>query len=132
MKRLPAAPRVHGVAIKGKLGPRYTEVLTPAALLDRPKTGFGVPVGPWMRDALVPSLEEFVFRADTAMARLIDPAAARSLAAAHAAGADHSGRLWALLALGVWCAVTVDRRWAPTDPIPLQPARSAGRAPVGA
>src|SRR6185503_19774753 len=32
VKRLPAAPRVEGVAIKGKLGPRYTEVLTPAAL----------------------------------------------------------------------------------------------------
>jgi len=32
VKRLPAAPRIQGVAIKGKLGPRYTEVLTPAAL----------------------------------------------------------------------------------------------------
>jgi len=32
VKRLPAAPRVEGVAIKGKLGPRYTEVLTPGAL----------------------------------------------------------------------------------------------------
>ena len=32
MKRLPAVPRVAGVAIKGKLGPRYAEMLTPAAL----------------------------------------------------------------------------------------------------
>ena len=32
MKRRPAAPRVEGVAIIGKLGPRFTEVLTPGAL----------------------------------------------------------------------------------------------------
>ncbi|HKY87554.1 MAG TPA: hypothetical protein VJL90_12395, partial [Pseudorhodoplanes sp.] len=32
VKRLPAAPRIQGIAIKGKLGARYTEVLTPAAL----------------------------------------------------------------------------------------------------
>ena len=32
MKPRPSIPRVHGVAITGKLGPRYTEVLTPAAL----------------------------------------------------------------------------------------------------
>jgi malate synthase len=31
-KSTPAAPRVAGVAIKGPFGPRYTEVLTPAAL----------------------------------------------------------------------------------------------------
>ena len=80
----------------------------------------------------MPSLEEFVFRTDTTMAGLIDPAAARRLAAAHAAGADHSGRLWALLALGVWCAVTVDRRWAPTDPIPMRGATSTAGAGAGA
>ena len=123
--RLPASVAFPGGRPKALLRPLARRLL-PASLLDRPKTGFGVPVGPWMRGALVPSLEEFVFRTDTTMAGLIDPAAARRLAAAHMAGADHSGRLWALLALGVWCAVTVDRRWAPTDPIPMHGASTAG------
>jgi len=129
--RLPASVAFPGGRPKALLRPLARRLL-PASLLDRPKTGFGVPVGPWMRGALMPSLEEFVFRTDTTMAGLIDPAAARRLAAAHAAGADHSGRLWALLALGVWCAVTVDRRWAPTDPIPMRGATSTAGAGAGA
>ena len=129
--RLPASVAFPGGRPKALLRPLARRLL-PASLLDRPKTGFGIPVGPWMRGALMPSLEEFVFRTDTTMAGLIDPAAARRLAAAHAAGADHSGRLWALLALGVWCAVTVDRRWAPTDPIPMRGATSTAGAGAGA
>ena len=128
--RLPASVAFPGGRPKALLRPLARRLL-PAALLDRPKTGFGVPVGPWMRESLVPSLEEFVFRTDTAMAGMIDPAAARRLASEHAAGADHSGRLWALLALGVWSAVCVERRWAPGDPLPMRtqtPARAlAGR-----
>ncbi len=125
--RMPASVAFAGGRPKALLRPLARRML-PAEILNRPKLGFGVPVGAWMRGPLRPSLEEFVFRTDTHMAQLIDPAAARALAAAHAAGADHSGRLWALLALGVWCAVTVERRWPPGDGMPRDGNRVTHRS----
>jgi hypothetical protein len=55
------------------------------------------------------------------MEAIVDPTMAREFLAAHARGADHSTRLWALLALGVWCAVVVERRWARDEPLPVGP-----------
>jgi asparagine synthetase B (glutamine-hydrolysing) len=125
--RLPASVAFPRARLKGFLRP-LAERLLPPDLLNRPKTGFGVPVEEWMRGALQPSLEEFVFRSDTLMGRLVHPRAARALAAEHQAGADHGGRLWALLALGVWCAVCVERRWLPGDALPM---RALGSARIG-
>lgn len=124
--RMPASVSFPGGRPKALLRP-LAERMLPPGLLRRPKLGFGVPVGEWMRGVLRPSLEEFVFRSGTGMAELIDPVAARAVAAEHWAGADHGGRLWALLALGVWCAVTVERRWAPGDGLPMI-AESKARA----
>jgi asparagine synthase (glutamine-hydrolysing) len=121
--RLPASVAFPRARLKGFLRP-LAERLLPSELLNRPKSGFGVLVEEWMRGALQPSLEEFVFRADTLMGRLVHPRAARALAAEHQAGADHAGRLWALLALGVWCAVCVERRWLPGDALPMRASRA--------
>jgi hypothetical protein len=49
-KRVPTAPRVAGVAVKGAMGPRFAEILTPAALrfladLHRAFAGAGVEEG---------------------------------------------------------------------------------------
>jgi asparagine synthase (glutamine-hydrolysing) len=92
--------------------------LLPRALWARPKTGFAVPVAAWLRGPLRPAFEEFVLRPGTLVADMLHGAAVRALVAAHARGADHSTRLWGLLALGVWAAVTVERRWPATDPLP--------------
>jgi asparagine synthase (glutamine-hydrolysing) len=102
--------------------------LLPPEVLRRSKTGFGVPVGQWMRGPLAGALEEFVFRTDTAMAGLIDPVVARRVYDAHRAGADHGTRLWSLLSLGVWSAVVLERRWAATEPLPVEGAARARAA----
>jgi hypothetical protein len=66
-----------------------------------------------------------VFRRGGLMADLVDPEAARAVWDAHCRGADHGTRVWALLALGVWSAVVVERRWGAADPLPLaQPVES--------
>jgi asparagine synthase (glutamine-hydrolysing) len=91
----------------------------PPAVLEQPKRGFGIPVGEWARGELSEAFEEFVYRPGTFMASLIDTTSARAFHQAHARGADHSTRLWALLALGVWCAVVVERRWPAADPLPV-------------
>jgi asparagine synthase (glutamine-hydrolysing) len=96
--------------------------LLPRALWNRRKSGFTVPVAAWMRGPLRPALDEFVFRPGTLMADILAEAEARRLLVAHERGADHSTRLWGLLALGVWGAVTVERRWSVSDPLPVGPA----------
>ncbi|MGE0352261.1 MAG: asparagine synthase (glutamine-hydrolyzing) [Gemmatimonadales bacterium] len=116
--RLPAAVAFPRHRLKALLRPLVQRHL-PAELLRRPKTGFGVPVGRWMRQELRGAMEEFVFRPGTTAARYVDPGTARSFFDAHGHGADHSTRLWALLAFGVWCAVMVDRSWDPADPLPV-------------
>lgn len=93
--------------------------LLPKEILRHPKAGFGVPVAQWMRGPLKPTLDEFVFRRDTSLAGLIDPEVARGFARAHDGGADHSTRLWGLLALGVWTAMYLDRRWESGAELPV-------------
>jgi asparagine synthase (glutamine-hydrolysing) len=115
---LPEATAFPGGRLKALLRPLVARLL-PAEVLRRPKTGFGVPVGRWMRGPLAGALEEFVFRRDTAMAGLIDPGAARRIHAEHMAGADHGTRLWSLLCLGIWAAVVLERRWPAGDPLPV-------------
>lgn len=104
--------------LKALLQPIVSRHLPPA-ILHRPKTGFGVPVGDWLRGPLGPAFEEFVCRPGTLMADLIAPEAAREFLTAHQHGADHGTRLWTLLALGVWAAVVGEGRWAPGEPLPV-------------
>lgn len=121
--RLPARIAFPGGRLKALLRP-LVEKMLPPALLNRPKTGFGIPVGAWMRSQLGGAMEEFIFRPGTLMADLIDLKVARQFYQEHQRGADHSTRLWSLLALGVWSAVVVEQRWPASDPLPV------GRAPV--
>ena len=124
---LPESTAFRGAELKALLRPLVSRLLPPE-VLRRPKTGFGVPVGEWMRGPLAGALEEFVFRTDTAMAGLVDPAVARRVYDAHRAGADHGTRLWSLLSLGVWSAVVLERRWSATEPLPVDGAASAHAA----
>jgi asparagine synthase (glutamine-hydrolysing) len=90
----------------------------PREILGRRKAGFGVPVGTWMRGPLRPAIDELVLKPGTLMSELVSPVAAREVLHAHLAGADHATRLWGLLALGVWCAVVVERRIDPREGLP--------------
>lgn len=104
--------------LKGLLRPVAQRHL-PAEIITRRKSGFGVPVDRWIRSQLQGAFEEFVLRAGTPMADLVSTGVVRQLIASHRAGADHGTRLWGLLALGVWFAVVVERRWPADAPLPL-------------
>jgi asparagine synthase (glutamine-hydrolysing) len=124
--RLPASVAFPKGQAKALLRPLVRRLLPPEAL-NRRKLGFGIPIGQWMRVELAGAMEEFVFRPGSMMESLIDGGTARRFYAAHRAGADHSNRLWSLLALGVWCAVVVERRWKATDPMPVSSASTLRR-----
>ncbi len=73
--------------------------VVPAEILNRPKKGFGTPVGPWLRGPcqhLLKALPE-------ALADLVPPLRLRQVMAEHQDGrADHRRRLWSALVLARW------------------------------
>ena len=83
--------------------------LLPADLLNRPKMGFGVPIGEWFRDELRELLEARLFERDALCLRVFDAAWLRRFVDEHlSARHNHAHALWALLVLELWRA-----RWRP-------------------
>jgi asparagine synthase (glutamine-hydrolysing) len=72
----------------------------PAGLVDRPKKGFAVPVGEWMRDGLRPMVEDLVLGRSAAE---YDAGAAQAVVADHLAGRRDAGhQVWSLLVFELW------------------------------
>lgn len=81
--------------------------LLPKRLVDRPKMGFGVPVGSWFRTSLGVRFDELILAPDARMRDHLEPSVASRLIAEHRSGlADHGARLWLLLMFELWA-----RRW---------------------
>jgi asparagine synthase (glutamine-hydrolysing) len=73
----------------------------PAALIDRPKMGFGVPIGEWMAGRLRPDVEERLLRSPY-LGHLFDMSWVRSLWQRHLAQRDCTPKIWNLLFLEEW------------------------------
>ncbi|MBK8025358.1 MAG: asparagine synthase (glutamine-hydrolyzing) [Chloroflexi bacterium] len=82
--------------------------LLPADLIDRPKHGFGVPLGAWLRKDM--SLVRETLLSPEARGRgLLNMEAVEALIAEHVGGQrDHGQRLWALLTLEWWHRLFID------------------------
>jgi asparagine synthase (glutamine-hydrolysing) len=82
--------------------------LVPPALFERPKMGFGVPIGQWLRGPLRGWAEDLLAPAELARGGLVDPQPIRQSWASHLEGRrDEQYRLWTILMLQAWRA-----RWA--------------------
>jgi len=80
----------------------------PTELFDRPKMGFGFPIGDMLRGTLRPWAEELLGEHRLADQGLLDPAPIRRAWRDHLSGRrDHAYQLWAVLALQAWAD-----RWA--------------------
>ncbi len=81
----------------------------PPEIRARPKMGFGVPVGAWLRAELADLLHERVLSPGGLCAAIFRPAWLRELVDDHVAGrTNYEHPLWALLMLELWHA-----RWQP-------------------
>ena len=79
--------------------------MAPRALFDRPKAGFAVPVGEWLRTDLRDWAESLLSERALKADGLFDPAPIRRRWTAHlGGGADHTQSLWAVLMLQAWMA----------------------------
>jgi asparagine synthase (glutamine-hydrolysing) len=78
--------------------------------LNRPKQGFGVPVGGWIRGELRPLAEELLLSRQSQCRGFFEPAYLRRLLHQHAERTiDHAERIWALMILETWCRTFIDR-----------------------
>jgi asparagine synthase (glutamine-hydrolysing) len=85
-------------------------LVLPDQLVDRPKKGFGVPVGEWVRAQLRPLLEDLVLCSDGSD---YDAGVARRICLEHLNGRrDASPQVWSLLSFELW-----QRRWMTSRPV---------------
>jgi asparagine synthase (glutamine-hydrolysing) len=71
--------------------------------MDRPKQGFGVPLGRWFRGELKPMVMDTLTSDRLSAAGIRNVAVARRIVDQHMSGrADHPARIWTLLMLSMW------------------------------
>ena len=110
--RLPERLKLRGWTTKYVLRRAMRGVL-PDAILRRPKMGFPVPVGAWLRGPYRHVVDEYVL-GERALARgIFRPEFVRSLVARHRAGENHWERVWALVNFELWLRQFVDGEHAP-------------------
>jgi len=83
--------------------------LVPQAVLTRPKMGFPVPFGSWMRGAFRSTLDEYVLGPRALDRKLFRPETVRRIVDEHVTGTrSHGDRLWLLVNLEMWLRMAVD------------------------
>ena len=83
---------------------RLAHAYLPPAIVERPKKGFGMPIGRWLREDLRALAHDVLLDvASLAAAGRLRRAPIERMLAEHAGGrADHRQRLWTLLVLELW------------------------------
>ena len=81
----------------------------PPAILARPKMGFAVPVGEWLRGGLRPLLEDTLLSNRALQRGYFRPQTVHALVDDHVSRrADRTSHIWALLMLELWFREFVD------------------------
>ena len=102
--RLPMHMKVRGGVGKWVLRELLARDL-PRPLFERPKAGFGIPVGSWLRGPLRPWAEDLLSPASLAADELFDVAAVRRVWDDHTSGRWDAGHeLWPMLMFQAWRA----------------------------
>ncbi len=105
---LPVSFKLQGRTSKWLLR-RLMKDRLPAEILTRPKMGFGVPVGEWLRGELRPLLQDTVLSERSFARGYFRPEAVRAIVDEHLSGrADRRYHVWGLLMLELWFRELVD------------------------
>lgn len=100
--RLPLSMKLRNGATKWPVR-KLLEKYVPNRLIDRPKMGFGVPIGDWLRTDLRGWAEDLLTEDALRRGDLLDPAPIRTAWQDHLAGRRNwEHRLWAVLMLQSW------------------------------
>jgi asparagine synthase (glutamine-hydrolysing) len=113
---LPARMKLRGFTTKWVLREAVRGLLPPE-ILSRPKMGFPVPFGLWMRGSWAGVARDVLLDSRSRQRGLIEPAAVERLIDAHASGAaDGADALWSLLNLELWYRTHIDGEGIQTLP----------------
>jgi asparagine synthase (glutamine-hydrolysing) len=75
----------------------------PDAIIDRPKKGFPIPIGSWLRTSLRQFTREYLLARNSACSRYMDREETARLVGEHEqGGADRSQEIWTLLVFEFW------------------------------
>ncbi len=108
-RALPADRKLDGSRGKALLR-AYAASRLPPEIVERPKKGFGTPLGKWFRGELRGLLEDVLSPASLARHGLFEPAFVARLLREHAAGRrDHRKRLFNLLMFQLWWSAFVGK-----------------------
>jgi asparagine synthase (glutamine-hydrolysing) len=123
---LPDAMKLSGWRTKRVLREAMKDVL-PQSVLKRPKMGFPVPFGEWMKGSWAHSVREVLLDSRSRQRGIVDAPAVEALLQDHASGrTDGSARLWTLLNLELWQRTFIDGGGIQSMPIPAPTAAEAG------
>ena len=88
---------------------RAVKDLLPNEILNKPKTGFGLPIAKWFRSDLAPMLKETLLDEASERRGLFERQLIRKMVTEHIEGRrDWSNRLWAFLFLELWFREFID------------------------
>lgn len=124
--RIPASMKMKGLETK-HIFKRAVRDLVPAAILDRPKQGFGIPIDRWINEQLRERVRGTLIEPRTRQRGFIEPRYVDLLLDEHERGRrDHATELWALFMLELWQRKFVD---APSS-IPVTDHLNQNLAPM--
>ncbi|HEY3487343.1 MAG TPA: asparagine synthase (glutamine-hydrolyzing), partial [Gammaproteobacteria bacterium] len=86
--------------------------ILPDSVLDRPKQGFGVPLGNWFRGQLGGLLREYLLSSRCRQRGIFNTAYIERLIKLHEGGRPLDLQLWTLLSFELWCRVFMDTQVA--------------------
>jgi asparagine synthase (glutamine-hydrolysing) len=114
--RVPADLKFRGTTSKYLLK-RYLERWLPRDLVHRPKQGFSIPLGAWLRGDLRDVAHDLLLSRRALARGYVQPAALQRLWDAHQHGArEHARPLWTLMVLELWHRLFLDQMPAPMAP----------------
>ncbi len=102
-----AAHLPDSLRLRGKQGKyllrRVLERYLPGELFERPKQGFGIPLGQWFRQELREQVHDLTSAQALSRGGVLDPKATEVVLQRHLSGQrDYSGLLWRILTLQIW------------------------------
>lgn len=110
--KLPEKMKLRGRNTKWILREAMKNIL-PREILDRPKMGFPVPLGDWLRGQFSHSVDEYLLSERSASRNIFSQDAVRTLVAEHRGGEDHTARIFRLINLEMWQRIFIDGEGRP-------------------
>ena len=107
---LPSSWKICGLSTKYILKKTFKDFLPPE-IINRPKQGFGIPVGKWFRTSWKDYFREVVISPRAVQRGYFDKGYLEKIFNEHVSGVrDHGYRMWSLLVLELWHRIYIDGR----------------------